>query len=80
MPAPKSRYGYYVFPALQGDRLIGRVDARREGMVLAVHAFWPEPGIRTGQQRQAALIAEFQRILPFANLADLRLEPGWLRA
>ena len=80
VPAPKRRYGYYVFPVMQGDRLIGRLDARRDAGVLAVRAFWPEAGVRMGRARQAGLLAELQRILPLAEAADVRFAPDWLRA
>ncbi|WP_295043063.1 crosslink repair DNA glycosylase YcaQ family protein [uncultured Paracoccus sp.] len=79
VPAPQRRYGYYVFPVMQGDRLIGRLDARREAGVLAVRAFWPEAGVRMGRARQAALMSELQRVLPLAQAADIRLAPDWLR-
>lgn len=79
VPAPRRRYGYYVFPVLQGDRIIGRLDARRDAGVLAVRAFWPEAGIRMGKARQAGLMAELQRVLPLAEAAEVRLAPDWLR-
>ena len=28
VPSPKRKYGYYVFPILEGNRLIGRIDMR----------------------------------------------------
>ncbi|VDS08684.1 hypothetical protein PARHAE_01868 [Paracoccus haematequi] len=80
VPAPRRRYGYYVFPVMQGCRLIGRLDAKREGGVLAVRAFWPEAGVRMGRARQAGLTAELQRILPLARTAEIRFAPDWLRA
>jgi uncharacterized protein len=40
VPAAKRRYGYYLFPVMQGARMIGRVDARRSSDVLCVNAFW----------------------------------------
>ena len=80
VPAPKRRYGYYVFPVMQGDRLIGRVDAKREAGALVVRAFWPEPGIRMGAARVAALRAEFERLAPLAGVDDIHHAPDWLRA
>lgn len=79
VPAPQRRYGYYVFPVMQGDRLIGRADAKREGGVLAVAAFWPEPGVAMGKARAAALAAEFQRLAPLAGVEEVRFAPDWLR-
>lgn len=80
VPAPKRRYGYYVFPVMQGDRLIGRVDAKREAGALVVRAFWPEPGIRMGAARVAALRAEFERLATLAGVDDIHHAPDWLRA
>lgn len=79
VPAAKRRYGYYVFPVMQGDRLIGRLDARRQDDVLAITAFWPEPGIRMGKARLAGLEAELTRLLPFAGLQGMSHAAGWLR-
>lgn len=79
VPAPKRRYGYYVFPVMQGGRLIGRLDAKRDAGVLAVRAFWPEAGVRMGRARQAGLLAELQRILPLAEATEVRFAPDWLR-
>lgn len=80
VPAERRQYGYYVFPVLQGDRLIGRLDAKREGAALAVRAFWPEPGCRMGRARLAGLLAELQRLAPLAAVQDVELAPDWLRA
>ncbi|MDQ1900389.1 crosslink repair DNA glycosylase YcaQ family protein [Paracoccus sp. WLY502] len=79
VPAPRRRYGYYVFPVMQGDRLIGRLDAKRDAGVLDVRAFWPEKGVRLGRAREAGLLAELQRVLPLAGASEVRLAPGWLK-
>ncbi|MFH5774194.1 winged helix-turn-helix domain-containing protein [Paracoccus sp. NGMCC 1.201697] len=79
VPAERRLYGYYIFPVMQGDRLIGRLDAKRDAGALAITAFWPEPGIRMGRQRQAGLRSELERLATFAGLADIRFADGWLR-
>lgn len=81
-PAPKRRYGYYVFPLLEGDRLVGRIDmsARRDSGALHVSAVWPEHGIRWGEGRQSRLEAELSRVTRFAGLDHVTWEDGWLRA
>jgi uncharacterized protein YcaQ len=57
VPAKKRRYGYYVLPILEGDRLIGRLDPRhdRDQQSLIVDRVWWEPGIRPTQQRNRKL-------------------------
>lgn len=77
VPAPKRRYGYYVFPVMEGDRMIGRIDMRREGGVLAVRAFWPEAGIRMGAGRTAALRKELERAAFFGHCGELSFAEGW---
>lgn len=79
VPEPKRKYGYYVFPVMQGDRLIGRIDAKRTGQDLCIRAFWPEPGVRMGKARCAALMAECDRLRPLAATNTLSLASDWLR-
>jgi len=80
VPEAKRRYGYYVFPVLQGDRLIGRIDARRTDRTLLVQAFWPEAGVRTGKARSAGLKSELERVKPLAGAQGVAFTEGWVRA
>ena len=82
VPAPKRRYGYYVFPILEGDRLIGRIDmkADRAADCLQVTALWTEPGVSLGKGRMARLESELDRHRKFGGLSDIRFEDGWLRS
>ena len=81
VPAAKRRYGYYVFPLLEGDRLIGRIDMKRRGDsgVLDVTAFWPEPKVKLGRGRLARLEAELDRIRRFAGCVRIDYADGWIR-
>lgn len=80
VPEAKRQYGYYVFPLLEGDRLIGRIDMkadRAEG-VLRVAMLWPEPGVRFGKARLARLEAELTRVARFAGCAEVTFASGWM--
>ncbi len=79
VPEAKRRYGYYVFPVLQGDRVIGRLDAKRVGTALVVRAFWPETGVRMGKARTAGLLSELERVRSLACVDRVELNNGWLR-
>ncbi|QBF33860.1 winged helix-turn-helix domain-containing protein [Thalassococcus sp. S3] len=80
-PAPKRKYGYYVFPLLEGDKLVGRIDmkAERADGVLAVRALWPERKVRWSDARTERLEAELARVARFAGLEDVRFADEWLR-
>ncbi len=78
VPEEKRRYGYYVFPVLQGDRVIGRMDARRDGDDLLVRSFWPEAGVRMGRARSAALVSEIDRVSGLAGTGTVRFAEDWL--
>lgn len=79
VPEPKRVFGYYVFPLLEGDRLVGRIDVKRAGGVLAVRAVWPEPGVAFGKGRVAKLEAELARLAGFVGCDRVEWGEGWLR-
>src|SRR3546814_15127231 len=81
VPAPKRKYGYYVFPLLEGDRLIGRLDMKheRDNSVLRVKGLWLEPGQRLPAARQERLEAELERQRRSPGPERNTLARGWLR-
>ena len=77
VPEAKRVYGYYVFPLLEGDRFVGRIDMKRDTKrgVLAVTGLWWETGVKPSKQRIARLEAELARIARFVGCARVeRLE------
>ncbi len=73
VPPAKRRWGYYVYPLLEGVRFVGRIELkadRREG-VMRVSGFWGEPGTRWGQGRAARLDAELVRFARLAGIARI---------
>ena len=69
VPADKRQYGYYVYPLLEYDKFIGRIDVRhdRSQNVLVVNNLWPEPKIKFGKQRMAKLHSELNRLKRFCG-------------
>ena len=81
VPAAKRQYGYYVFPLLEGGRLVGRIDmkADRAADTLAIAALWMEPKCRLTPPRRRRLEAELDRVRRFARVGGLRFADGWLK-
>ncbi|WP_339761057.1 winged helix-turn-helix domain-containing protein [uncultured Hoeflea sp.] len=79
VPEPKREYGYYVFPLLEGDRMIGRIDmkADRKLGTLNVARLWLEPKVRQSAGRMAKLDAELARIARFAGVDEIIYAPDW---
>lgn len=61
-PAEQRRYGYYVLPVLQGEKLIGRIECVRDRaqQALAVRTYWPEKDEKTDRR---ALRAALERLM-----------------
>jgi uncharacterized protein YcaQ len=81
VPEAQRRYGYYIFPVLEGDRLIGRIDVKcnRPDACLEVAAFWPEIGVPLGKGRVAKIFSELERVGRFTDCPTPRFAPDWQR-
>ena len=79
VPEPKREYGYYVFPLLEGDRLVGRIDmkADRKTGALNVKRLWWEKGVRPSSGRTERLEAELARVAKFAGVEQVVFQDGW---
>lgn len=73
VPKARRRYGYYVYPLLEGDRFVGRIDAGVERAIgaLVVHGLWTEPRVGWTAARRARLDAELERLSRAAGLDEV---------
>jgi uncharacterized protein YcaQ len=82
VPAAQRQYGYYVFPMLQGDRFIGRIDMkhRRQEGQLVVTGLWLEPGQQLTRGRQQDLGMALERLRQFIGVDAIAFANGYLKA
>ncbi|MEM8732117.1 MAG: crosslink repair DNA glycosylase YcaQ family protein, partial [Pseudomonadota bacterium] len=74
VPKEKRLWGYYVYPLLEADRFVGRIELkadRGEGW-MRVTGFWPEPGVKWTAQRQARLMRELGRFARLAGISEVQ--------
>lgn len=76
VPKAKRRWGYYVYPLLEGDRFVGRIEikADRKSGTLNVINFWHEETTNWSNARRKKLDAELLRLARFVNLDQI----NWL--
>lgn len=69
VPPARRKWGYYVYPLLEGDRFVGRIELKsnRKKGALEVKQLWAENGITWTRAREDKLDAELVRL---ARLVD----------
>lgn len=74
VPKAKRVWGYYVLPALRGDRLVGKVDAKgdRKRRVLEVSALHSEAGAKPADIK--AMKQELTRLARWLDLDEVTFE------
>jgi uncharacterized protein YcaQ len=82
VPRTKRRWGYYVLPVLDRDRLIARFDARREPETgtLRVLALYAEPGVTP--ERAGVVAREVKAMARWLGLRNIEYDlvpRGWRR-
>ena len=70
VPAAKRQWGYYVYPLLEGDRFVGRIEVKadRKAGTLNVLKLWAEPKVKWTEARATKLEAELARMMRFVGL------------
>jgi uncharacterized protein YcaQ len=78
VPAAQRLWGYYVYPLLERDRFVGRIEikADRSAGHLRVTQFWPEPGLSWSAGRYEKLAAELSRLARLIGVSDIVWECG----
>jgi hypothetical protein len=69
VPGPARRFGYYVLPVLEGERLVGRIDPkfeRAQGLLRVRRVYW-EPGARATRGRVRGLKEAAGRLARFVG-------------
>ena len=73
VPAAKRKWGYYIYPLLEGDRFVGRAEVKgdRSTGQLSLTKFWTEtPRLHT-EKRAQKLDAELTRLAKLAGLTTV---------
>jgi uncharacterized protein len=75
-PAEKRVYGYFCFPILYKDRLVGRFDPKldRRSGVLHLNALYLEPGIQPDDELVAAVAATMRDFIAWHEAQGLKIE------
>jgi len=82
LPAEKRQYGYFVFPILWGDALVGRLDpkADRQTKTLVVRNLVFEPGFQVSDEFLAQLRETLTRFARFNGCKKYVIKSrGWSR-
>ena len=73
VPGHKRKFGYYVFPLLEGARFVGRIDMKAERVKdrLAVKGLWMEQRLTLTKARRAKLEQELVRQAKLGGVRDI---------
>jgi uncharacterized protein YcaQ len=82
-PRAKRRWGYFVLPVLDGDRLVARIDLAldRKRNVLVAREVYAEPKVPRGQRLPKAIRRELERLAAWRGAAGIEVlaaPPEWL--
>ncbi len=82
-PQAKRRWGYFVLPVLDGDRLVARIDLAmdRKRNVLVAREVFAEPRVPRGKRLPKAIRRELERLAKWRGAREIEVlaaPPEWL--
>jgi uncharacterized protein YcaQ len=77
VPEAKRKFGYYVYPLLDGGRFVGRVDAKADRIdnMLNVRQVWHEPGIDADMAFTSREALALESLARLGGVAGVRARP-----
>ena len=77
VPKAKRKWGYYIFPILEGDRFIARLEAKahRKSSTLVASKIWVEPRVNWTERHDEKLGKELVRLARLANCKEVTWTP-----
>ncbi len=86
LPQSKRKYGTYVLPLLRGDRIVGRIDPRMDGVNqrLSINSVHAEPGAPKSKEAATEIGETIGRFAEFLGAKEVvypaRIPAAWKRA
>jgi len=82
VPSHKRKFGYYVFPLLEGSRFVGRIDMKAERAKdrLSVKGLWLEPRLALSRARRSKLEKELSRQAKLGAVRDIAFPKSAFKA
>jgi len=82
VPSHKRKFGYYVFPLLEGSRFVGRIDMKAERAKdhLSVKSLWLEPRLALSKARRGKLERELARQAKLAAVRNVAFPKSAFKA
>lgn len=75
-PAASRRWGYYVLPVIDGDRLVARLDGRVAHRRWQLTGWWWEKGVRPSRRRRERLQVALRRTAAFLGVEGVSAQAG----
>jgi len=74
-PPDQRKYGYYVFPVIEGEKFVARLEARKnlKTDTLDLMNVWWEPGVRESKARNEKLDRELSKLAGLAGVSEVRV-------
>lgn len=76
VPAAKRVWGYYVYPLLENDRFVGRVELKvdKKNDTIRLINLWPEQNVKWSQVRSTKLEQELSRLAKMVGIKHVDCE------